>query len=208
MPDPIIWKPVHSAWRNNNANDDEISQCEEWSKRWVNSHISPVRIAKRQNIFKPSHSEVSQLEDSLLIASWFQQSSLLDFNNIGSELPAIQDLYIKQYQRMARKIAKDSTHPSHRLFTLLYSGKPLKWVPPETKKGYLWRQLKNPFFKESTKLSALNLRTLTRPTFYSPIPLQRFNLQLRTPSSTRVSTLSNVTFCHHWKPAHTIQYIY
>ena len=36
-------------------------------------------------------------------------------------------------------------------------------------------------------------------TFYSPVPLQTFNLQLHTPSRTRVSILSNVVFCHHCK---------
>jgi hypothetical protein len=40
-----------------------------------------------------------------------------------AKLPAIQDLYIRRCQRKAKKIAKDSSHPSHRLFTLLPSGK-------------------------------------------------------------------------------------
>jgi hypothetical protein len=45
-------------------------------------------------------------------------------------------------------------------------------------------------------------------TFYSPIPLQIFNRQLRTPSSTRVSTLSNVYFCYPCKPATNTLYKY
>ena len=41
----------------------------------------------------------------------------------GAKLPAIQDLYIRRYQRKALKMAKDSSHPSHRLFSLLPHGK-------------------------------------------------------------------------------------
>jgi gmma-aminobutyric acid receptor subunit gamma len=38
---------------------------------------------------------------------------------IGAKLPAIQDLYTRRCQRKAQKTAKDSSHPSHRLFSLL-----------------------------------------------------------------------------------------
>ena len=37
----------------------------------------------------------------------------------GAKLPAIQDLYTRRCQRKALKIVKDSSHPSHRLFSLL-----------------------------------------------------------------------------------------
>jgi hypothetical protein len=36
----------------------------------------------------------------------------------GAKLPAIQDLYTRRYERKALKIAKDSSHSSHRLFSL------------------------------------------------------------------------------------------
>uniref|UniRef100_A0AAZ3Q103 Alkylated DNA repair protein AlkB homologue 8 N-terminal domain-containing protein n=1 Tax=Oncorhynchus tshawytscha TaxID=74940 RepID=A0AAZ3Q103_ONCTS len=38
---------------------------------------------------------------------------------IGAKLPAIHDLYTKRCQRKTQKIVKDSSHPSHRLFSLL-----------------------------------------------------------------------------------------
>ena len=38
--------------------------------------------------------------------------------NTGPELPAIQDIYIRRCGRKAQKIARDSNHPSHRLFSL------------------------------------------------------------------------------------------
>ena len=41
----------------------------------------------------------------------------------GAELPAIQDIYIRRCERKARKIVKDSNHPSHRLCSLLLHGK-------------------------------------------------------------------------------------
>uniref|UniRef100_A0A673Y8N5 Reverse transcriptase domain-containing protein n=1 Tax=Salmo trutta TaxID=8032 RepID=A0A673Y8N5_SALTR len=37
----------------------------------------------------------------------------------GAKLPPIQDLYARWCQRKAQKIVKDSSHPSHRLFSLL-----------------------------------------------------------------------------------------
>ncbi|XP_071208102.1 F-box/LRR-repeat protein 8 isoform X1 [Salvelinus alpinus] len=41
----------------------------------------------------------------------------------GAKLPAIQDLYTRRCQRKAQKIVRDSSHPSHRLFSLLPHGK-------------------------------------------------------------------------------------
>ncbi|KAM9560447.1 uncharacterized protein ACWYII_018752 [Salvelinus alpinus] len=41
----------------------------------------------------------------------------------GAKLPAIQDLYTRRCQRKALKIVKDSSNPSHRLFSLLPHGK-------------------------------------------------------------------------------------
>ena len=40
----------------------------------------------------------------------------------GANLPVIQDLYTRWCQMKALKIAKDSSHPSHRLFSLLLHG--------------------------------------------------------------------------------------
>uniref|UniRef100_A0A674BCB8 Reverse transcriptase domain-containing protein n=1 Tax=Salmo trutta TaxID=8032 RepID=A0A674BCB8_SALTR len=41
----------------------------------------------------------------------------------GAKLPAIQDLYTWRCQRKAQKIVKDSSNPSHRLFSLQLHGK-------------------------------------------------------------------------------------
>ena len=41
----------------------------------------------------------------------------------GAKLPVIQDLCTRWCQRKALKIVKDSSHPSHRLFSLVLHGK-------------------------------------------------------------------------------------
>jgi hypothetical protein len=41
----------------------------------------------------------------------------------GAKLSAIQDLYTRRCQRKVIKIVKDSSHPIHRLFSLLPHGK-------------------------------------------------------------------------------------
>ena len=41
----------------------------------------------------------------------------------GAKRPANQDLYTRRCERKALKIIKDSSHPSHRLFSLLPHGK-------------------------------------------------------------------------------------
>jgi hypothetical protein len=40
-----------------------------------------------------------------------------------AKLPALQDLYTRRCQTKVLKIVKDSSHPSHRLFSLLQHGK-------------------------------------------------------------------------------------
>ena len=41
----------------------------------------------------------------------------------GAKLPVIQNVYTRRCQRKALKIVKDSSHPSHKLFSLLQHGK-------------------------------------------------------------------------------------
>ena len=51
-----------------------------------------------------------------------------------AELPAIQDLYTRRCQRKAQKSVKDSSHPNHRLFSLLPHGKRYRRSKSETKR--------------------------------------------------------------------------
>ena len=50
----------------------------------------------------------------------------------GAKLPAIQDLYTRRCQKMALKIAKDSSLANHRLFSLLQHGCKGFRLPPLT----------------------------------------------------------------------------
>ncbi len=47
---------------------------------------------------------------------------------VGGELPSLQDIYTRRCIRKARRIINDSSHPSHRLFSLLPSGRRLRSI--------------------------------------------------------------------------------
>jgi hypothetical protein len=53
----------------------------------------------------------------------------------GAELPVIQDLYTRRCQKKALKMFKDSSHPSHRLFSLLLHGKRYQCTKSGTNKA-------------------------------------------------------------------------
>ncbi len=63
---------------------------------------------------------------------WQPQSSAKGRVNcphiIGGELPSLQDIYSRRCIRKARRITNDSSHPSHRLFSLLPSGRRLRSI--------------------------------------------------------------------------------
>ena len=75
--------------------------------------------------------------ESILVASWlhyclvWQLFGLLQLQRVvcmaqyitGAKLPTIHDLYTRRCQRKAVKIVKESSHPIHRLFSLLLHGK-------------------------------------------------------------------------------------
>ena len=65
---------------------------------------------------------------------------------IRSPLPAIQDLYTSHCYKRAMNIIKDPTHPTHRLFTLLQSGKRYRSVRSRT------TRLGNSFFPQAVRL--------------------------------------------------------
>ena len=64
----------------------------------------------------------------------------------GAKLPAIQDLYTRRCQRKALKIVKDSSHPSHRLFSLLPHGKRYRSAKSRSKR------LLNSFYPQAIRL--------------------------------------------------------
>ena len=64
----------------------------------------------------------------------------------GAELPAIQDLYTRQCEKKARKIIRDTNHPSHRLFSLLPHGKWYQCIKSDT------NRLFNSFYPQEIRL--------------------------------------------------------
>ncbi len=51
---------------------------------------------------------------------------------VGGEIPSLQDIYTRRCTRKARRIIKDSSHPSHRLLSLLPSGRRLRSIRSRT----------------------------------------------------------------------------
>ncbi len=73
------------------------------------------------------------------ISAWFG-------NIVGGELPSLQDIYTRRCTRKAQRIVKDSSHPSHRLLSLLPSGRRLRSIRSRTSR------LRDSFFPLAIRL--------------------------------------------------------
>ncbi len=65
---------------------------------------------------------------------------------VGGELPFLQDIYTRRCIRKARRIINDSSHPSHRLLSLLPSGRRLCSIRSHTSR------LRDSFFPQAIRL--------------------------------------------------------
>ncbi len=65
---------------------------------------------------------------------------------VGGELPSLQNIYTRRCTRKARRIIKDSSHPSHRLLSLLPSRRRLRSVQSRTSR------LRDSFFPQAIRL--------------------------------------------------------
>ncbi len=65
---------------------------------------------------------------------------------VGVELPFFQDIYTRRCTRKARRIIKDSSHPSHSLLSLLPSGRRLRSIRSRTS------QLRDSIFPQAIRL--------------------------------------------------------
>ena len=101
-------------------------------------HLFPIRRLKRfsmgPQILKKFYSCTIKSILTGFITAWYGKCSASDRKAqqrvvhtaqyiTGAKHPDIQDLYTRPCQRKAQKIVKDSSHPSHRLFSLLPHGK-------------------------------------------------------------------------------------
>ncbi len=65
---------------------------------------------------------------------------------VRGELPSLQDIYTRRCIRKTQRIIKDSSHPSHRMLSLLPSGRRLRSIRSHTK------QLRDSFFSQAIRL--------------------------------------------------------
>ncbi len=65
---------------------------------------------------------------------------------VGGELPSLQDIYTRRCSRKARRIIKDSSHPSHSLLSLLPSGRRFRSIQSRTSR------LRDSFSPQSIRL--------------------------------------------------------
>ncbi len=65
---------------------------------------------------------------------------------VGGELPSLQDIYTRRCRRKARRIIKDSSHPSHSLLSLLPSGRRFLCIRSRTSR------LRDSFFPQAIRL--------------------------------------------------------
>ena len=104
----------------------------------VRQNLFPIRRLKRfdmgPQILKWFYSCTIESNLTGCITAWYGNCSASERKALqwvlrtaqyitGAKLPAIQDLYTRRCQRKTLKIVKDSSHPSHRLFSLLLHGK-------------------------------------------------------------------------------------
>ena len=75
----------------------------------------------------------------------------------GAKLATIQDLYTRRCQRKALKIVKDSSHTSHRLFSLLPHGKRYRSAKSRPKR------LRNSFYPKAIRLLNSSSRLFALP---------------------------------------------
>ena len=88
------------------------------------------------------------IESTGCITAWYGNCSASDHKALqrvvrtaqyitGPKFPAIQDLYTRRCRMKDLKIVKDSSHPSHRLFSLLPHGKRYRSAKARSQKGSL-----------------------------------------------------------------------
>ncbi len=75
-----------------------------------------------------------------------KQNNVTARHIVGGELPSLQDIYTRRCTRKARRIIKDSSHPSHRLLSLLPSGRCFRSIRSRTSR------LRDSFFPQAIRL--------------------------------------------------------
>ncbi len=119
---------------------------------------------------------------------------------VGGELPSLQDIYTRQCIRKARRIINESSHPSHRLFSLLPSGRRLRSIRSRTSR------LRDSFFPQAIRL--MKQPELIHPTAHSHFTIchaLHFNSTVQTGLHVHTG-LIHQSICYHWIPSMTFAY--
>ncbi|KAI3356766.1 hypothetical protein L3Q82_003444 [Scortum barcoo] len=90
----------------------------------------------------------------------------------GAPLPSIEDIYRKRCLKRAGKIIKDSSHPAHRLFTLLPSGK--RYRSARTKTTSYKRNVHNLYFKKPWVNGEVRAKLKARTEAYNSGDLEEY----------------------------------
>ncbi len=111
---------------------------------------------------------------------------------VGGELPSLQDIYTRRCIRKARRIISDSSHPSHRLLSLLPSGRRLRSIRSRTSR------LRDSFFPQANEQSEL-----IHPTAHSHFTIchaLHFNSTVQTGLHVHTALIQQ-SICYHWIPS-------
>ncbi len=124
-------------------------QCLFFLRRLRKFGMSPSILRSFYNLHCGEH------PDRLCITAWFEQHRWQHkalqrvvrtaHHIVGGELPSLQDIYTRRCIRKARRITNDSSHPSHRLFSLLPSGRCLRSIRSRTSR------LRDSFFPQANE---------------------------------------------------------
>ncbi len=118
---------------------------------------------------------------------------------VGGELPSLQDIYTRRCIRKARRITNDSSHPSHRLFSLLPSGRRLRSIRSRTSR------LRDSFFPSGYQANEQpELIHLTAHSHFTICHALHFNSTVQSGLHVHTAQIQQ-SICYHWIPsnAHT-----
>ncbi len=110
---------------------------------------------------------------------------------VGGELPSLQDIYTRRCIRKARRIINDSSHPSHRLFSLLPSGRRLRSIRSCTSR------LRDSFFPQAIRL--MNSQN-TAHSHFTICHALHFNATVQTGLHAHTALIQQ-SICYHWIPS-------
>ncbi len=107
------------------------------------SRVRPINAEKGPRILRSFYTCTVESILTGCITAWFGNSTAGNRRAlqrvvrtarhiVGGELPSLQDIYTRRCTRKAWRIIKDSSHPSHRLLSLLPSGRRFRSIRSRT----------------------------------------------------------------------------